>query len=106
VTRWRLVPFVLFAGGALGQTAQDALNPDRLVYEAVLAFQASQRSTKLVTNPAPLGAAIPDESRCSIPLAEAKIQKEVEFTMKTVPPPTNFHSNMPVARGLPACSVK
>jgi hypothetical protein len=90
---------------AFGETPQNAVDPTRISKEAVQAILgASLGQSKpgaayehlIVGN-------VPMETACSVPLVEMKIPTGVDFAIAQVPPPSDFHDNMPVAKGLPAC---
>ena len=99
-----------FVLSAFGQSPQNAVDPTRIIKEAVQAILGNNLGQTRPTPTVPrmnylatLMATVPRETQCSVPLIEMKVPKDVNFTMAQVPPPERFSDNMPVARGLPAC---
>ena len=92
--------------GAFGQSPQNAVDPTRITKEAVQAIVSASlgQGTLPVTYFDRFTGGV-KETSCSVPLIEMKVPKDVNFTMKQVPPPQGFGDNMPVARGLSVCAV-
>ena len=102
----------LFALSAFGQSPQNAVDPSRITKEAVQTIlgnnlgQTKPRPTGQGMNYlAPLSVNIPREASCSVALIEMEIPKGVNFLIEQVHPSNGTSDNMPVAKGLPACST-
>ncbi|HLG97786.1 MAG TPA: hypothetical protein VKX49_15840 [Bryobacteraceae bacterium] len=89
-----------------GQTAQNAVDPDRLVQHAV---DGTLRATLDPTKRMPMftertGAHAPVPSPyCSVPLLEMKMPADVDFTLKKIPPPPEYRDRMPATKGFAPC---
>ena len=95
----------LFVLTAFGETPQNAVDPSHITKEAVQAILGASlgQSKPGAAYEHLIVANVPMETACSVPLVEMKIPKGVDFAIAQVPPPSEFHDNMPVAKGLPAC---
>ena len=106
--RLRFLLPVVFAVALCGQTNQNAADPQHLIDQAVRALQNSKWQAP-VSNAffAPGAVNVLDtDGQCSVPLLQAEIPKDVNFTIVRTPPPQEFHDAMPVAKVLPTCPLK
>ena len=105
--RWCFL-LAFFVVSAFGQSSENAVDPTRIskqVVQAILGASLGQGKPTAAAYENLLVFGSEAASGCSVPLVEAQIPKDTNFTIAQAPPPSDFRDNMPVAHGLPACSA-
>jgi hypothetical protein len=102
----QLLLLSVFALTCYGQTPENAVQPDRLVQQAVdgtvrATLDATKPKIKFPARPGSI-ASMPPSPACAVPLLEMTVPKGVRFTLRKAPP-IESPDHMPAAHTLPAC---